>query len=101
MGLNRPHLVDYRDKLIHEMGYVFEMRRDMIADVDGLLAKPTAKLRDIGYSGSIQRPQHVLVEGLDPLFQGNLYAIRQKIILAQQILLLYTREELGIVGLPN
>jgi len=101
MRLNRPYLVDYRDKLIHEIRDVFEVRRDMIADVNRLLAKPTTELCDISDSGGIERPQHVLVESLDALFQGDLDTIRQQIILPEQIPLLYTREELRVVGLSN
>ena len=70
MRFDCPDLVDYRNELIHEMRNIFEMRRDMIAYVNGLLAKPSAELRNVGYSRSIERPEHVLVKASIPFFKA-------------------------------
>jgi hypothetical protein len=43
-----------------------------------LFAEPAAELRDVRDGRSIQRPQHVLVEGFDPLGQRDLDAIGEQ-----------------------
>lgn len=56
MLLNVPGLMDFRDEPIHEVRRLVEVWRNVIADVDRLFTKPTAKLRDVGYGRGIQRP---------------------------------------------
>jgi hypothetical protein len=49
----------------------------MISNVNGLLTKAPAKLRNICNSGGVQGPQRVLVEGLDTFAEANFDAIRK------------------------
>jgi hypothetical protein len=78
-----------------------ELRRNVLADVDRQFSKTSAKLREIRHCCRIQRPKHVLVEGFDPLRQHNLHAIRQQVVLPEEVLLLDTPEQWRIVSFPN
>ena len=60
----------------------------MIAHSYRALPAATAELADIRNRRVIQRPERVFVKGLDALFQANFDAIRQQVVLAEQILFL-------------
>lgn len=60
----------------------------MVSYVDGLFAIAAAELSNIRDRGGIERPECVLVEGFYALVQANFNAVRQQIILSQEVLLL-------------
>jgi hypothetical protein len=98
---NRPILMDDRKKSIHQIGDFSEMRRRVITHVNGIFAISPTKLSNIRYCCIIQRPESIFIECLDALFDPNLDAIRQKIILAEKVLLLDFREQRWIVFFAN
>jgi hypothetical protein len=77
------------------------MRRNVSANIDGLLPKPPAKLGDVGHCRVIELPQSIFVEGLDALAKPDFDAVRQKIILTQQVLLLNASKQLRVVTFPH
>jgi hypothetical protein len=68
--------VDEREKPIHFVRYIFEMRWKVIPNVDRFLAIASAKLRDVGNGRCVQGPESVLVERLDPFVEANFNAIQ-------------------------
>jgi len=94
---NLPILVDYRKESIHLIGDFLEVWREVIPHIDRLLAVTSPKLRNISDGRVIQSPKCVFVEKLDALRQANLDAIRQQVILPQEVLLLDFRVKSGIV----
>lgn len=63
---------------------------DVIAYIYWLFPKPAAKLRNIGHGSVIKLPKRILIERLNAFLQSNFNAIRQQVVLPQQILLLDT-----------
>jgi hypothetical protein len=60
---------------VHFIRNVFEVRRDVVSDVNWLLAIPTSELSDIRYGCIVQGPKSVFVECLDAFFYADLNAV--------------------------
>ncbi|MGB7232332.1 MAG: hypothetical protein WBD19_11715 [Candidatus Acidiferrum sp.] len=60
---NRPILMDHRKKSIHQVRNLLEVRRNMVPDINWILAESPSKLSNVGYCSVIQSPQCVFVEG--------------------------------------
>jgi hypothetical protein len=84
------------DKSVHPLVHFIEVERLVISYVDRLSAKPPTKLGDIRNRHMIQGPEKILVERDRPFPQADLDAVRQKLILAIQVLLLNPITELSI-----
>src|SRR5271168_727041 len=89
---NCPIFVDEREKSIHQVWHVPEVRRYMTTDVNWLFTITPTELRNICDGRVIQSPKGVFVEGFNALSEANLQAVRQEVILAQEVLLLDPRE---------
>src|ERR1017187_10004749 len=98
---NLPILMDYRKESIHLIGDILEVGREVVPHVDWLLAVTSSKLRNISDGRVIQSPKCVFVEKLNSLRQTNVDAIRQQVILSQEVLLLNSRVKLGVVFFPD
>lgn len=77
MVQNLPILVDDGKESVHLIGDFLKVRREVIPDIDRLLAVASAKLGNIRNSRVIQGPKRVFIEELDALLQPNLNAVRQ------------------------
>lgn len=96
-----PVLVNDREEAVHLLFHDPVVRRNVVPDVDRLLAIAPAKLRDIRNRDVVERPQSVFVERLDSFFEADLDAVGQERVLAQQVLLLHSSKEVRIVFLAN
>ena len=93
--------MDRRYKPIHEFWNVFEMWRQMIANINWLFTKTPAKLRDVRDGNVIQRPKRIFIKGGKALFQAYFDAVGQQIILPEKILFLHKVVELAVVTFGN
>lgn len=83
------------------MRHLIKVRGDVLPDVDRLLSESTAELCDIRDGGMIKGPKRVFVERFNPFSQANFYAIRQQVILTEQILLLNPSKKFRVIGFPD
>jgi len=51
-----PILVHHGNELVDQLWHIEKVGRGVISNVNGLLTKAPAKLRNIGNSGGVQRP---------------------------------------------
>lgn len=93
-----PVLVDQREESIHLIWDHFEMWRQVVTNVDWLLAVTPAELSDIRHCGSIQGPKGVFIKSLNTLFKADLDAIQQQVVLTQEILFLDSCIQIRIVA---
>jgi hypothetical protein len=73
----------------------------MVADIDRLVPETATELSDVRYGRRIQRPERVFVECFNAFRQRDFDAIRQQVVLTQQILLLDSSKKNGIVRFPD
>ncbi len=90
--INSPVLVYDGKKPIHVIWHIFKVGWAMITDVDRFFTVSAPELGDVCNSNVIQRPQRVLIERFDALLQANLNAVRQQVVLSEEILLLNPSE---------
>src|SRR5688500_8822531 len=101
MRFDGPRFVNDRYEFIDQFRNVIEVRRDIVSDVYRLSSKPPAELRYVRYGCGVQRPQHVLVERLDPLRENDLNAVGQGVVLPEEVLLLDSSEKDWVVSFPD
>ena len=73
---------------VHKVRHFLEVWGKMIPNINRLLPKSAAELRDIGNRDVVERPQGVFVQGRMTLYEADFDASGQKIILSDQVLLL-------------
>ena len=90
-----------RDEPVHKVRHVFEMGRDVIADVYRLFPEPPSELRNVCHSRVVERPERVFVESAVTLAQADLNAVRQQVILPNEISVLDLLIKLGVFALDD
>jgi hypothetical protein len=90
--------MDGRYKPIHQFGDGFEVRRQVVANVNGLFAETTAELGYVRDGNVVQGPEGVLVKGGEALFQPNLNAVCQQVVLPEKIFFLHKIVKLPIIA---
>lgn len=65
------------------------MRRDVAANIYRSLAVTTSQLANICNGNIVQRPETIFIERIDAFLDADLYAVRQQIILSEQVLFLH------------
>ncbi len=74
--------MNYRKKLINMPWNFFEVWRNMISNVDWLLAEPASELSNICDCQSIQRPKRIFVKRFNALGETDLNTVGQKVVLS-------------------
>lgn len=92
-----PIFMNDGKEAVHQVGHFAEMRRVVVADVNWFFAVASAELGEVGDRGMVKRPKGEFVEGFDAPLQADLDAVCQKVILPQEILVLNSGIERGIV----
>ncbi len=62
---NSPVFMDDRDEAVHFIGYILEMWRAVISNVNRALTVAPTKLRYVGHCSGVQCPECVFVKGFD------------------------------------
>src|SRR5258708_4864452 len=82
-----PVFVDRRNKAIHKFWHVLEVWGQVVSHVDRLFSEASAELGNVGHCNVVERPKRVLIKCSVTLDETKFDAGREKIVLADQVLL--------------
>ncbi len=73
----------------------------MAAHINGLFTESPAAFRNICYGNVIERPKEVFIECRWSLLYSYLNAIKEVIVLPQQVLFLHEVKQVRVISLTN
>ena len=85
---DRPVFVHHRKEPIHQVRYVFEVRRNVVTNINRLFAVTSSELRNVSDRCVVESPEGIFIERFYALLYSYLDTVGKQIVLAEQILFL-------------